>query len=177
MSCLQTLGGLLRDCEANRGGVKQVLLANFDDVSTVEVDSTSGKIDTITMATSKKFHRYYMRPEQASMASTLNVNKDNGTNYVSTILAMVFHKMDTTKRIEMTALSVAGLRALVQDGNGLWWLLGYDEPMYASAGDGNTGAKSDDRNGYTLSLEDKSQTFPYEILTGTGGVDIDSISE
>ena len=33
MSCSQTLSAIPKDCESNLGGIKRVLLANFDDVT------------------------------------------------------------------------------------------------------------------------------------------------
>lgn len=175
MSCLQTLGGILRDCSPSMGGIKRLAFANFEDIASRVLDDTSHKIDTITMNSSAKFKEYFFHPSSASMTSSLNVNADNGTNYVSTQISMFFKKMETSKRLEIAALSVAGLVALVQDANGVWWYLGYDEPMYTSSGEGATGAKREDKNGYTITIEDKSASYPYEILTGTGGVDIDSL--
>lgn len=177
MACLQTLNGLLKDCAASMGGIAEVFLANFDDVTSITLDDTSGKIDAITMASSKKFKKYYFRKETGSMTSTLTNDPANGVSYVQTDLNLVFTKMETTKRIEMSALAVSDLRCIVRDSNGTYWLLGFNEPVNATAGDGQTGTARGDGNRYTLTLQDTSETFPYEILVGTGGVDIDSITD
>jgi hypothetical protein len=84
--------------------------------------------------------------------------------------------METTKRVEMSALAVNDLRAIVKDANGVYWLLGEEEPVVAQAADGQTGTAKTDANRYSISLEDNNSTFPKEILVGsTGGVDLDSI--
>lgn len=161
MSCSQTLAGIARDCVANIGGIKRVLLANQSDVSTITV--TSDKVSAITMAASKTFKEYLFRPGTGSMSSNYQVNAENGVAYVQTDLVMVFNRMETTKRVEIVALAQADLYAIVEDMNGKYWLLGYDEPLVISAGDGLTGTARTDRNGYSITLQDNSKELPYEV--------------
>lgn len=161
MSCSATLSGLARDCAASMGGIAEVLIANFDDVSAVTL--TSGKVSAITMVSSAKFKKYAFRKGTGSMTSTLNTDPANGVNYVSTDLVMQFNKMETTKRVELAALAVNELMVIVKDCNGLYWLLGYDEAVTASAGDGQTGQARGDANRYTITLQDNSHEFPYEV--------------
>lgn len=148
-------------------------LANYDDVTDVAV--TAGKVSGITMASGAKFKRYYFRPGTSSMTSTLNLDVAAGVNFVQTALTMLFSRMETTKRVEMSALAVNDLRAIVKDSNGVYWLLGEEEPMIANAGDGQTGTARTDANRYSITLEDNNSTFPKEILIGSGGVDLDAI--
>jgi hypothetical protein len=151
-----------------------VYLANYEDV--VDVVVTDNKVTGITMASGKKFHRYYFRPGTSSMTSTLNIDNSAGVNFVQTVLTMLYSRMETTKRVEMSALAVNDLRAIVKDANGVFWLLGEEEPVVAQAADGQTGTAKTDANRYSISLEDNNSTFPKEILVGsTGGVDLDSI--
>jgi hypothetical protein len=49
--------------------------------------------------------------------------------------------------------------------------------MIANAGDGQTGQARTDANRYSITLEDNNGSFPKEILIGSGGVDIDAITE
>ena len=173
MSCSQTLAGLAKDCQASMGGIKRVLLANRADVASITI--TSNKVSAITMETSKKFYEYNFRAGTSSMSSNYQVNAENGVAYVQTDLQMVFNRMETTKRVEIVAMASADLYAIVEDNNGLYWMLGYDEALLLSAGDGLSGTARTDRNGYSVTLQDNSRELPYEILTGTGGVDIDSL--
>lgn len=175
MACNQAISGLVQDCATSKGGVAEVYLANFDDVSAITV--TDGQVTGITMATGKKFKRYYFRPGTSSMTSTLNLDVAAGVNFVQTLLNMLFSRMETTKRIEMSALAVNDLRGIVKDSNGVYWLLGEEEPMIANAGDGQTGTAKTDANRYSITLEDNNTSFPKEILVGTGGVDLSAIVE
>lgn len=162
MSCInQTIAGIERDCSTSKGGIVVVYLANYDDVT--EVTVSEGKITGITLGEEKKFKEYHFRKNTGSMNSTLNVDPANGVNYVNTDLVLQFLKMDTKKRIEMAALSVNDLVAIVKDANGLYWYLGYDEAIVATAGDGATGTARGDGNRYTITLQDTSSTFPYEV--------------
>ena len=175
MACNQTISGLVQDCSTSKGGILEVYLANFDDVSAITV--TDNKVTAISMVDTKKFKRYYFRPGTSSMASTLQLDNAAGVNFVQTLLTMLFSRMETTKRVEMSALAVNDLRAIVKDANGVYWLLGEEEPVIANSGDGTTGTAKTDANRYQIVLEDNNSTFPKEILVdgGTYGVNLDSI--
>lgn len=170
MACTQTLSGLAADCSGNIGGIKNVYLANHADVASITV--TTDQISAITMNSTAKFKKYAFKRGTGSMSSTLNVDAANGTNYVSTDLVLQFNRMETTKRVEMTALAQGELAAIVEDMNGKFWYLGKDEPVSASAGDGQTGTARSDGNRYTLTLQDVSATWPLEIAAAAVTTDI-----
>lgn len=181
MSCAnQILGGLAKDCATSMGGIKTVYIANYDDVQEVlmlELDPETkepivdddGKtkpvdvITKITMATDKKFHQYNFRKGTGSMTSNLTIDAANGVNYVTTDLVLSFLKMETTKRIEMSALAVNEISIIVEDCNGVLWYLGYDEAVTATTGTGESGTARGDGNKYSITLQDTSVTFPYEV--------------
>lgn len=173
MACSQTLSGIVKDCLANMGGIVKVYLANREDVTSVT--TTADKVSAITMASGAKFKAYNFRPNTSSMSSNAQVNQENGTTYWQTDLLMVFNRMDTAKRIEVSAMAQGELVAIVEDANGLLWYLGKDAALTLSAGDALTGTARADRNGYSVTLQDNSKEPPYEILTGTGGVDLSAI--
>ena len=167
MACPQTLAGIAKDCASSMGGVAEVLLANRDDVTAITI--TDGKISAITMASagtppvSATFKKYAFRPNTSSMTSNWQVNAENGTRYVQTDLQMIFSRMETTKRVEISALALADLVAIVKDCNGKYWYLGYDNPLFLSGGDAQTGTARSDRNGYSTTLQDDSDDLPYEV--------------
>lgn len=161
MSCTQTLAGLAKDCSANRGGIVEALVANFDDVTAITV--TSGAVTGITMDTGKKFKSYNFAKNTGNLTSTYTIDPASGVRFVTSLLLLQFNRMNTTARVELTALALADLRVIVKDANGKYWLLGYDEPVNASAGDGQTGTARSDANRYTLTLEDNSAEMPMEV--------------
>ena len=160
-SCSQALSGIARDCTPSMGGVRRVLIANYSDVSSVEV--ATDKVSTITMADTAKFHEYTFKNGIASMTHTLNVDQTTGANFVTTDLVLGFNRMETAKRVEIAALAVNDLAVIVEDNNGAYWYLGKDEPVNASAGDGGTGTARTDKNGYGITLQDNSKSYPYEV--------------
>lgn len=178
MSCTQILNGISVDCEPSMGGLKVVYIANHADVEDFTV--TDGQITSITMASGKTFQTYSFRRNTANMTSTLSVDAANGTS-VSTDVVLSFLKQDTQKRIEISALSIGELTLIVEDGNGRYWFLGKDMPVMASAGGAESGTAYTDGNKYTITLQDNSMDYPYEVKTAptssgdTNYVQIDTI--
>lgn len=164
MACSVTLAGLSRDCSSSMGGIVEVFIASYDDVASKTL--TDDAVSAITMAAGKYFYRYSFKKGTGSMTSTLNVDAANGVNFVSTDLVLQFNRMETTKRVEMSALAVNECVVVVKDANGKYWYLGYDEPVSASAGDGQTGTARTDGNRYSITLQDNSVTWPYEVNSG-----------
>ena len=161
MACNQTLSGLVKDCSPSMGGITEVLLANREDISAVTADG--GKVTEITMASSAKFKKYTFARNTGSMTSTYTIDQASGVRYVTTDLLLQFNRMETAKRVEISALAVNDLVAIVKDANGIYWYLGYDEPVNASAGDGQTGTARGDANRYTITLQDNSKEMPMEV--------------
>lgn len=162
MSCVnQAIAGLARDCATSMGGIKKVYIAAYEDVATVEV--TEGKISAITMVDTKKFYEYALRKGAGSFTSTNTIDPANGVNYVTTDLVFNMLRMDTVKRTEMAALSVNELAVIVEDANGIYWYLGYDEAVTATTGGGQTGTARTDGNMFTITLQDTAVSYPYEV--------------
>ena len=163
MACAQTISGLAKDCEVNMGGIRKVFIAIFDDVASVT--ETNNQISAITMDSTKKFKTFLFADGSASFKTTPTYDRANGVHFYTTELTMVFSRMETVKRIEMAALSLSELAVIVQDKNGLYWYLGHDEPVAASAGEGATGTARADRNGYSITLQDNSLDWPMEVAS------------
>lgn len=160
--CNQTLAGITLDCTNSMGGIKTVYIANYGDVANIEVGE-DGEITSIVMNDSATFKPYQFRKQTGSMTSTLNVDETTGLNYVSTELSLVFTKMETAKRLELAALSIGQLAVIVEDCNGMFYYLGKDDYVSASAGGANTGTSKSDANSYTLTLKDESTTYPHLV--------------
>ena len=161
--CLETLGGISVGCETSLGGIRAVYIAKYEDVSAVTVENEI--ITAISMSGTSKFYKYTFRKETGNMESTLTVNEQAGTNYVTTNINLVFSKMETKKRTEIAALSKGQLAVIVEDMNGYLWMVGRPEDEYvsASAGTANTGTAKGDQNSYNLTLTGASATYPFEV--------------
>lgn len=163
MACSQTLSGLTHDCDSNMGGVAAVWIAPY----TAGAATVSENV--ISELSNKEAYKYYaFRKGAASLTKTANIDSTNGIAYVSSELLINFSKMDTTKRIEMNALLLSDVSAIVKDNNGKYWFLGYSEPVYATAGTGATGQAKTDANQYSITLTDECAVFPYEVSKTVG---------
>lgn len=143
------------------GGIVEAYITNFANVTSIAAEGE--KVSAITMVNDEKFKRYAFKAGTGQFTSTLNTDPVNGTSYVSTDILLQFNRMETSKRVEMAALAVNELAMIVKDANGKYWYFGKDEPVCASAGDGQTGTARGDANRYTITLQDNSKTFPYEV--------------
>lgn len=165
MSCTKINKGINGRCDQSIGGIIEVYIANVDEWF-FEEDSVAA--DTLTVKVydeqdNAKWYKYSFRRGTSSMSSTLNIDDANGVNYVSTELLMTFGRMDTEKRVAISALSTSDLLVIVKDANGKYWALGETEGVTASAGSGNTGQARSDANAYSITLVDNNVTFPKEI--------------
>lgn len=171
INCLQILSGLAKDCTPNKGGIKAIYIANFDEVESITMGTdiisgdtiSSNIISDIAMSTSKKFKKYSFRQETGSLTSTLTTDKTTGGYTVTNDISLVFTKMETVKRIEIAALSLGELAAIVEDENGKYWYVGKDNPLTASAGSANSGTARGDSNNYSITLQSMEDEFPYEV--------------
>ena len=161
MSCTSyTLKGITNDCSTSKGGIREIYIADWQkDIFTV--GDSAGTVTALKSET--QWYKYYIKKNTSSFTSTATIDQANGVNYVSTELSLVFTKMETAKRVEMSALLLNDVAVLVVDANNKVWCLGKDNPVNASAGTGETGVAASDGNKYTLTLTDESDTFPFEF--------------
>lgn len=160
MACTQTLTGIAVDCEHSMGGLRVVYIANYADVESIEI--VEGEVVGITMASGATFHTYSFRRNTANMTSTLSVDMTNG-NSVNTDVVLSFLKQETSKRLNISALSIGELVVIVEDANGKYWYLGKDMPVMASSGGAESGTAYTDGNRYTITLQDNSMDYPFEV--------------
>ena len=160
MSCTSyTLKGITNDCAASKGGIREVYIADWaKDLFTL--GETSETVESLKP--DAKFYKFFVKKNTSSFTSTATIDLANGVNYVSTELNLVFSKMETSKRVEMSALLLNDVAVLVIDSNNKAWCLGLNNPVNATAGTGETGTAATDGNKYSLTLTDESDTFPFE---------------
>lgn len=141
----------------------EVLAISRDALVGVGISVVDNMIDDIDVG-DDVFKKYSFAKNTGSMTSNYQISPENGTRFVTTDLVLVFNRMETAKRVEISALAQNDLLLAVKDANGRAWLLGKDEPVRATAGDGQTGTARADRNGYSITFQDNSLEMPYEII-------------
>lgn len=167
MACPITLAGIQLSCESSVGGLKTIYLVQSDDVTDVTLNEEGTMISNITLKSPAKWLEYQFRRGTSSFTSTLTADETTGNNFVSSEITLVFTKMETSKRIEVQAMSIGQLAAIVIDSNGKAWYFGkrglQDDYVSASAGTGQTGTAKSDSNNYTITLSTESEQWPFEI--------------
>lgn len=161
-NCATINAGINGRCDTSMGGIVEVAIANY------AASNFSGATDAteLTADSGATWYKYSFRRGTSQMTSTLTIDDANGVNYVATELVMQFGKMETAKRVAISALSQSELSVVVKDCNGKYWALGETEPVLASAGEGATGAARGDSNHYSITLQDNNVTFPKEVTNG-----------
>lgn len=157
--CTQTLAGIGRDCKSNKGGIREVFICNYKEGI---FQSASGTVTGITSGVT--FYPYVFNKNTGYFTSTLNVSAENGINFVSSEINLVFARMEAVKRAEIAALSLGDFAMVIKDANNIYWAFGAEEPIRATAGSGQTGTvRSTDANQYSITFTDESDSYPMTL--------------
>lgn len=147
-NCVLT-SGIPLACQDNSGGIKNVYIGAFDDATTFTYDA-DGTIATVT--TTETFYTFKFRPQTASFGEEGSHSVENGTNFWTQNLSMVFHKMDATKRNNILLLAKTSMHVIVETQNGDYWWLGLANGCTLSASASAAGQGFGDLNGYNLTI-------------------------
>lgn len=179
MACTSiSLNGINSSCDASMGGILEVFLAPYAEISGVTADS-AGTVTGVTMndsgitfeasgTTGPGWASFKFRKNTSSLTKTLNKDDANGVEFYENDLTMLFSKMEASKRTELVALAKGGVIAVVKDANGIYWLLGLDEEVVVNELSGQTGTAKTDGNYYQVVLRDSSKELPNEISKALG---------
>lgn len=162
MACSSSIVGITLDCSSSKGGIKRAWVSPYvDGAWEFTTDpNTNGRAAVSGMSESLSFHAYEFKKNTGSFTSTLNSDAAAGYSYWSTEIILQFTKLETEKRIAISALAVADAVVVVEDANGKMWCFGADSPVNASAGSGQTGTNATDGNYMQITLADEQNEFP-----------------
>jgi len=163
MACALTQGYSL-DCRDSAGGVKSVYFIEFGNVSGTTV--ASGVVTAIAKANNSRFWKYNLQRATASFTEEYQDSAENGTSFNRQTLTVILNKMQASLRNEIALLAQNRLLAVVEDRNGKYWLLGYENGIQREGGNGSTGTAMGDRNGYTLTFTGDEKNMAYEVTSG-----------
>jgi hypothetical protein len=156
MACLITSGYSL-GCRDSQGGVRNVYIANFDDVLSLSYD-TDDSIDGITSAGSPAtpvFYKIEQDMEVASFTETPQLSIENGTAFYEATLEITLIGTSQAMLNMVKVLNQGSFRLMVQDNTGQYRFLGANSPVRTSAGSGGTGKAFGDLNGFKVTFMSK----------------------
>ena len=158
-NCVLTEGIPLA-CLESTGGVKNVYIGAFSDITTFTYDADE-IIDTVT--STESFYTFKFRPQTASYGEELSKSLENGTTFWTQTLTMIFHKMDAAKRNNMLLLSGTSMHVIVETQNGDYWWLGLANGADVSATTSGAGQAYGDLNGYNLTITGLEPNMAHEL--------------
>jgi hypothetical protein len=160
MACALTQGRAI-DCRNSTGGISEILIANFGDITIDTV--ASGVITALTQAGATSFYRYSLEKENGSLIETHTGSLENGTNFYDSVLDFNTKNLTASENEELTLLDQAQLFVIVKDMNEKYWTVGAYYAADKLTGTAVTGAAFGDHNGYTYSITSKEAKRMLEV--------------
>lgn len=169
------LGGIQSICNGGNGGITTLYLINEEDIDikrpvvpedqVVEGNLTiDGIKGTIAYNGTNKFQEYRFRNNTGSMTTTYETDDTGSYSVFTTEVALQFGGLNSSTRMQIMAMCMNAVVAVVKDANGKYWLLGGDgKQVNASAATAVTGTDAREFNGYTVTLKSEQDELPYEI--------------
>ena len=160
MACALTQGRAI-DCRNSTGGISEILIANFGDITIDTV--ASGVLTALTQAGATSFYRYSLEKENGSLIETHTGSLENGTNFYDSVLDFNTKNLTASENEELTLLDQAQLFVIVKDMNEKYWTVGAFFGADKLTGTSVTGAAFGDHNGYTYSITSKEAKRMLEV--------------
>lgn len=160
MACALTQGRAI-DCRNSTGGISEVLIANFGDITIDTV--AAGVLTGLTQAAATSFYRYSLEKENGSLIETHTGSLENGTNFYDSVLDFNTKNLTASESEELTLLDQAQLFVIVKDMNEKYWTVGAYYAADKLTGTSVTGAAFGDHNGYTYSITAKEKARMLEV--------------
>ena len=160
MSC-ELLQGISKDCSSNVGGLRLVYFIRKNDINSVTI--VGNEITQISV--NLPFRKYHAPKNSAGYTIDFNID-DFGVQEYTHSLNFRINKRNVNKHSELLALAQGNqdLVALVQDANGLFWLLGYPYGLNLSQNTGGSGTNKGEGSSYQLAMTGIAPTMEYLVL-------------
>ena len=159
MACALTQGRAI-DCRNSTGGISEVLIANFGDIT---IDTVLAGVLTAITPTAATFYRYSLEKENGSLIETHTGSLENGTNFYDSVLEFNTKNLSASENEELMLLDQAQLFVIVKDMNEKYWTVGAYYAADKLSGTAVTGAAFGDHNGYTYSITAKEAKRMLEV--------------
>ena len=164
MACALTTGRAV-DCRNSMGGIEQVLISNFANVTAYT--ESAGIITALTQTTSTNFFIYELEKENGSLIETHTGSLENGTNFYDSVLEFNTMNLTAAQSEEISLLDQSQLFVIVKDNNGVYWSVGASRAADKLAGTSVTGAAFGDMNGYTYTITAKEPQRMFQVDSTT----------
>ena len=144
--CPITAGRLLNNCKNQRGGVKNLYFANYDNYGFVTTGQTVSDLGTLT-----EVFKYEVKATTNALTETGTSSEDNGTYLVAQSLAVTLPKLAADLQAQVQLICQGRPFVFVEDYNGNIHLVGLTNGTMSNCTK-VTGAAGGDLSGYTLTI-------------------------
>jgi hypothetical protein len=152
-------------CNDTIGGVKALYFADWADVvAGVDYDNATGQVEVLPTMT---IYKYVPHRNTGNWVEETTANLDTGSVFWTSTISASLKELSQTKQTELQNLAYGRWIVFVEDANRNIWMVGAQEGVLVSGGNGSTGAAKGDLNGYTLTLsaEDRYRAPRLEAYT------------
>lgn len=147
--------------ETQVGGIRRVIVACAKDVTFgAPVD---GEIDSITLESGAKTYQIAFRKQSSTFNSEMTIDDVTGVKFATTTAEIVVAKMNKSRLNAVRGLLASEVVAFVEDMNSVWYTMGVENVVTATAATMTTGTAATDANNVTITLTDIASTLPYTL--------------
>lgn len=139
------------DCRTESGGIKAIYLVEYSASDTIT--KSSGEISVCTLASARVFFKWELQKETAALSAPIQVNLENGTVVYEASLTAKLLGLSTAKRNELKLMAKTRLRCIVQDNEGVFWMLGAETGCDMTAAELVIGAGFGDHKGANMTIK------------------------
>ena len=155
MACLLTTGRKL-PCKKSVGGLKNIYFMDYDP-SVFTYDAVNGVINDIT--NTAVAYQYEIKGN-SSLETTINSSRETGTTFYQSALNLTLTYLDSATQQEIQILAAARPHIIIEDYNGNFILVGYENGCDVNGGTIVTGAGMGEMSGFTLTFEAMETVAP-----------------
>lgn len=164
--CNGLSGGILKDCDNNWGGVKEIYITELGNISSVTHGSPTRSISAIAMLNSAKFYKFEFNKNTSTYTQQTTSNQENASEACLQTVSLVITRMEQGKRDVLMKLGkFKDLCVIVKDSNDLYWLLGETVGLNMTEKASGPGTARTDRNGYVITISGEEQEEACEVAS------------
>ena len=168
MACTLS-SGISLSCRESIGGIKYAYILDAS-AQEITVTETAGVASSISVAgtaltdLSTDMFLFDQVKNTASLVETVNASEENGTVFYTSVLNLVFNKLEGSKLNQLKLLAAnSKLLIVVKDNNDKLWMVGNTNGALVSGGSSESGTAFGDRNGISIEFTGNHSSPMFEV--------------
>ena len=159
-------GGYAIDCRDQTGGLDQIFIIDYNDVT--DVTDASGLVTDIEKANGKRFYKFEIPQATAEGKDDFTGSTENGTIFFNHEVTLPLNKRDAATRNLILVLAKARVMIVTKDMNGKYTMYGRDFGLWLTTAPGSSGIAGGDRNGYILTFSGPQREPVLQVENSVG---------